>query len=132
MSTERRNRVCLLAGLVLGVAAILAIVFAATPSEAGAVVLVLAAVLLINRVLVGLGVSPLVRLIFSARQGGWVAVAFALLGSSLLYGERLGTPVVIGMEVVAIAVLAYALRCGAGPRAGSASSPWAPRPRRAV
>jgi hypothetical protein len=115
---EQRCLVGTIAGATIGALTAVAICEALEPNSAGAYLYAGAAVLLLNAMLVGLRVPPLVRMSFSARQGAYVAAAFIAFGTSLLYGLALPEVAVNALIVAGTCIMAYGLF---GPPRGKAA-----------
>ncbi len=109
MKPEQRCFVGTLAGAVIGVLCATLILTAPLMNLTGAWLLVFAAVLLVNALLVGLRAPALVRLSFTAVQGVYVALAFILFGSSLLYGDALPDALVGSLIGVGALTMVYGL-----------------------
>ena len=109
MKAEQRCLVGTLGGAVIGALCAAVILRAEGGNPTGAALLVFAAVLLLNALLVGLRAPPLVRVSFTATQGIYVALAFILFGWSLLYGDGLPDALVGTLIGLGTLTMAYGL-----------------------
>ena len=129
MTSERRCVVGVVGGLVIGSLTAMAILLAPRVHGGGVLFLVFAAVMAVNLLLVGLRAPPLVRLAFTPRQSLIAAPALVVLGLSLLYADRLPTALVVGLGVLGLLALGWAVILGfLNPPPSSAESSRAPRP----